>query len=181
MRFIFWCLFGRQVFDRLAGQHIIEGSYKHPVCSYAETVAHFPDADIVELAPLLQQPMHEVRRLFIDKSCHPSQIGYIFLNNALCKGQEALPAYLDAVREVESDLIALAEEVATAMGGPLLITGLSVWLDTLVGYMGQSGMARVAEAGLVLAPLRRCWPASVDQILQRVLEQCNYLVVRRWT
>jgi len=178
-RFIFWDLFGRQVFDRLAGRHISDGRYQHPVFNYAETVAQFPKADVVDLTPLLRQPIHEVRRLFIDQSCHPSQIGYVFLNEALCKGRDVLTSYRDAVIEVESALFVLARQVAAAKGGPVLITGRSVWLETLAGYMGQSGMARLADAGLVLAPLVPvAGQPSIAQMMQYVsLDQCTPVVL----
>lgn len=178
-RFIFWDLFGRQVFDRLAGRHIAEGRYQHPVFNYAETVAQFAKADIVDLAPLLRQPIHEVRRLFIDQSCHPSQIGYVFLNEALCKGRDVLTAYRDAVSEVETALFALARKVATAKGSPVLITGRSVWLETLACYMGQSGMARLAEAGLVLAPLVPvAGQPTIAKMMQKVpLTDCTPVVM----
>lgn len=152
-RFIFWSLFGRQVLDRLAGRHIGDGRYQHPVFNYAQTVAQFPDADIVDLSPLLRQPMHEVRRLIIDPSCHPSQIGYLFLNEALLNGRDVASAYRDAVTEVETALFALARRVSGASGGPVLITGRSIWLETLANYMGRTGMVRLAHEGLVLAPL----------------------------
>lgn len=178
-RFIFWDLFGRQVFDRLAGRHIAEGRYQHPVFNYAETVAQFAKADIVDLAPLLRQPIHEVRRLFIDQSCHPSQIGYVFLNEVLCKGRDVQTAYRNAVSEIETALLALARKVATVKGGPVLITGRSVWLETLAGYMGQSGMTRLAEAGLVLASLVPvAGQPTIAQMMQKVpLTQCTPVVL----
>jgi hypothetical protein len=178
-RFIFWDLFGRQVFDRLSGRHIAEGRYHHPAFNYDETVAQFPDADIVDLEPLLRQPMHEVRRLFIDQGCHPSQIGYLFLNGALCKGRDVLTAYRDAVSEVETALFALARQIAAAKGGPVLITGRSIWLETLAGYMGQSGMLRLAEEGVVLAPLVRvAGQPSMAQMMEKMpLADCTPVVV----
>lgn len=173
-RFIFWDLFGKQVFDRLAGRHIANGRYQHPVFNYAEAVAQFPKADIADLAPLLRQPIHEVRRLFIDQGCHPSQIGYVFLNEALCRGRDILAAYRYAVSEVESALFAHARRLAAAKGRPVLITGRSVWLETLAGYMGQSGMERLAGEGLVLAPLVPvAGQPTIAQIMEKVpLNQC---------
>jgi hypothetical protein len=179
VRFIFWDLFGRQVFGRLAGRHIGGGRYQHPVFDYSQTVAQFPEADIVDLSPLLRQPTREVRRLFIDQGCHPSQIGYIFLNEALLKGRDVATAYREAVTEVETGLFALARRVSGARGGPVLITGRSIWLITLANYMGRTGMVRLAHEGLVLAPLVpvRGQP-GIAQILQEVpLERCARVVL----
>ncbi|MGC5197948.1 class I SAM-dependent methyltransferase [Aphanothece microscopica] len=178
-RLILWDLFGRQVFDRLSGRHICDRRYLHPVFNYCETVAWLPSAEIVDMAPLLRWPMHEIRRLFIDRSCHPSQIGYIFLNKALCRGQDVITAYREATSEVESALLALARQVSVAKGSPVLITGRSVWLDTIVGYLGEFGMARLAEAGLVLAPLAHvAGQPTIFQIMQEVpLDQCTPVVL----
>jgi hypothetical protein len=179
VRFIFWDLFGRQVFHRLEGRHIVDGRYQHPVFVYSEIVAQFPEADIVDLTPLLRQPMREVRRLFIDKSNHPSQIGYLFLNEALCKGRDVATAYRDAVTQVETELLALARRVSGAVGRPVVITGRSIWLETLANYMGRTGMMRLAHEGLVLVPLVavRGQPTR-QQILEQIpLDHCAYVVL----
>ena len=153
-RYIFWCLFGRQIFDRLAGRHIQDGGYRHPFFNYQAIIDSLPDFDIVDLSPLLRMPMHEVRRLFIDSSAHPSQIGYLLLNGLL-SGLTATEAYRQAVAEIEGHLENAARRIAAAKGQKLLLTGRSIWLDTMMSYMGADGVARLAEAGLVLAPLDR--------------------------
>jgi len=152
-RYIFWDLFGKQVHDRIAGRHIIERRYRHPVFNYHDVVASLPELDIVDLAPLLRLPMHEVTRLFIDSSAHPSQIGYLLLDNLLCEGLGAADAYQHAVTEFEAELFALARRVAAAKGGKLVLTGRSVCLDTLMRYLGARGAVRLAEAGLIVVPL----------------------------
>lgn len=152
-RYIFWCLLGRQVQDRMLGRHIENGVYRHPVFNYAQTISALPGLDIVDLAPLLRFPMHELSRLYIDSSLHPSQIGYLFLNNTLCQGMDAGMAYRLAVGEVESILLDLAQKALLAKGRKVLLTGRSVWLDTLMRYMGANGLRKLAAAGLVLAPI----------------------------
>ncbi len=152
VRYLFWDLFGRQVQDRISGRHIQDGVYRHPVFNYAEVTAALPDLDIIDLAPLLRLPMHEAQRLFIDGSMHPSQIGYLLLNSLLCEGADALPAFRAAVAEVDEVLLALARRAVAAKGGRLVVTGRSVWLDTLMRTLGRNGVARLAEAGLILLP-----------------------------
>lgn len=178
-RFIFWDLFGRQVHDRLAGQYIGEGRYRHPVFNYADIVAQFQGANIADLSQLLRSPMHEVQRLFIDSSNHPSQIGYLLLNDMLCNGCHAVDAYQRAVTNVEAELFALARRIAEAKHGTVLLTGRSIWLDTLSSYMGQTGATRLAKEGLLLAPLtHKAGQPSIGQMLHEVsLDQCTPVVV----
>lgn len=166
VRFVFWDLFGRQVFDRLSGQHIVDRCYAHPVFNYHDIAADHPEALVLDLSPLLQLPMHEIRRLFIDRSCHPSQIGYLLLENALCNDLKVSDAYAVAVSEVETQLQDLARSLANTATRPVLLTGRSVWLDTLSAYMGKDGAAKLAAAGLVIAPLDRLQGQSdLPQIL----------------
>lgn len=178
-RFIFWDLFGRQVHDRLSGRYIGGGRYFHPMFNYTDVVEQFPDADIVDLSPLLRSPMHEVQRLFIDSSNHPSQIGYLLLNGVLCEGRDAIEAYQCAVAEVEAELFALARGASRASDRKILLTGRSVWLDTLMSYMGKDSAMQLAKEGLVLAPLaRKPWQTSIEQILQmESLDLCSPVVV----
>jgi hypothetical protein len=154
-RYLFWDLFGRQVQDRISGRHMQDGVYHHPVFNYAEVVAALPDLDIIDLAPLLHLPMHQLQRLFIDGSLHPSQIGYLLLNSLFCEGQDALSAYKAAVAEAEGALFDLAQRAAAAKGGRLVLTGRSVWLDTLLRTLGRNGVLRLAKAGLILLPFNR--------------------------
>ena len=151
-RYLLWDLFGRQVQDRISGRHMKDRVYHHPVFNYAEVVAALPDLDIIDLAPLLRLPMHQAQRLFIYGSLHPSQIGYLLLNSLFCEGADALPAFRAAVAEVDDVLQALAQRAVAAKGGRLVVTGRSVWLDTLMRILGRNGVARLAEAGLILLP-----------------------------
>lgn len=153
-RYLFWCLFGRQVQDRLAGRHLGDGGYRHPVFDWSGIAAALPELDIVDLGPLLRMPMHEVSRLFIDSSSHPSAIGYRFLEGVLCEGLGTAQAYRKAVDEIEHALLDLATRISAAHGGKVLLTGRSAWLDTLARYMGATGSRRLADAGLVIAPLK---------------------------
>lgn len=179
VRYVFWCLFGRQVHDRLAGKYVGAGRYHHPVFNYDEITAALPDLDIVDLSPLLSRPMHDVRRLFIDTSSHPSQVGYLLLNGLLFDGQEAMTAYDRAVSTVEADLVALAQQIRERVGRPVLVTGRSVWLDVLMQTLGATGAAKLAEAGLVLVPIDRGpgQPAPAEILLQYPLAGCQPVVV----
>lgn len=177
--FLFWDLFGRQVHDRMAGRHISGGRYRHPTFNYAEIVAAFPRARIADLEPLLRRPMHELQRLFIDASNHPSQIGYLLMERMFCGGQEATDAYQQAVTEVEAQLLGFARRFVDTKGHKLLLTGRSVWLDTFANYMGESLTKRLAEAGIVLAPLDRMpgQPSLSDMLQLNPLGRCSPVVL----
>lgn len=164
-RYVFWYLFGLQVQDRLAGRYISDKGYRHPTFNYTDVVASLPYLDIVDLSPLLYMPMHEVNRLFIDKNSHPSRIGYLLLNGLLCENLDPQEAYHLAVTEVEADLIALARQIVSQKNKPVILTGCSIWLDTLGRYLGATGAKRLAEVGLILAPLERSpGQASIAEI-----------------
>lgn len=177
-RYVLWDVFGRQVQDRLAGRHIADGHYRHPVFNYDEIAAALPGLDIVDLAPLLRLPQHDVSRLFIDGSNHPSQIGYLLLNGLVFDRLEVREAYDRAVATVE-ELLTLAQKISESAGRPVLLTGRSAWLDTLSRYMGVNGARRLADAGLILAPLDHVpGQPSLTQVVERTdLEPCAAVVV----
>lgn len=152
-RYIFWSVFGRQVFDRLQGKHIVDKQYQHPAFTYKKIVRDFPALDIVDLNPLLSMQMHETQRLFIDTSCHPTLIGILFLERALVAGEDVIDAYTAAVGDIETQLFDFAKKIVEHAQGKVLLTGRSVWLDTLVRYCGATGVQRLAELGLVIAAM----------------------------
>lgn len=154
-RFALWDLFCRQVQDRLAGRHIGENGYRHPVWNLDDVMAALPELEMVDLRPLLKLPMHEVSRLFIDESSHPSLIGYVFLELALLQGVATMDAYHFAVAEVEQKFLAFARRYEGRRGKKLVLTGASAWLDTLTRYMGANGQGKLADAGLIVAPINK--------------------------
>ncbi|QEI13681.1 hypothetical protein [Cellvibrio japonicus] len=178
-RYVFWYLFGQQVHDRLAGRYINDTGYRHLTFNYVDVVANLPDLDIVDLSPFLCMPMHEVNRLFIDRNSHPSRIGYLLLNGLLCENLSPQDAYHLAVAEVEADLIALAQQIVSQKNGPVILTGHSIWLDTLSRYLGASGAKRLAEVGLILAPLEQApGQASIKEICTGLdLSSCAIIVL----
>jgi hypothetical protein len=178
-RYVLWDVFGRQVHDRLAGRHIADGRYRHPVFNYDEIVAALPGFDIVDLTPLLSLPIHELSRLYIDGSNHPSQIGYLLLNGLVFDRLSVREAYDRAVATVEGELLGLAQKLYESADRPVLVTGRSAWLDTMSRYMGAKGAQRLADAGLVLAPLDHVsGQPSLTEIVERTdLTQCAAVVV----
>lgn len=161
-RFVFWSLLGNQIYDRLAGRNITDGRYRHPTFSLERIYEALPCLNIVDLTPLLKMPMHEVSRLFIDENSHPSKIGFLTLDGILSQGLGVLDAYRNAVETVESDLFSLAARIC-AKHGQVILTGRSVWLDTIVCYLGATGSKRLADAGLIIAPLDK----KIGQISSR--------------
>jgi len=149
--FIFWDLFCRQIQDRLAGNYIVEFSYKHPIWNYQYIPKILPDLNQINLGALLTMPMHEVNRLFIDSSLHPSQIGYYFLNNLLGKKASALDSYRLAISQFEQELSASLPKALIQEEKIFLLTGNSIWIDTLIQILGANGQLRLARSGLIVA------------------------------
>ncbi|WP_137405729.1 hypothetical protein [Sphingobium sp. MP9-4] len=179
VRYVLWCLFGRQVHDRMAGKHISTGVYRHPVFNYNDVVNAFPYLDIVDLSSLLKWPIHELRRLYIDSSSHPSQIGYLFLDEVLVNGGDVVKAYEESVAEVEGILHEMANRAHQAKGRKILLTGQSVWLDTFMAYMGSQGVEKLAGAGLIVAPLNATpGQPSINQLSRSMnLDDCAVVVM----
>lgn len=179
-RFIFWCLFGRQILDRIAGRHVVGNQYKHPTFNYSDITSRLSDVDIVDLNPLLLLPVHEVSRLFIDKNSNPSHIGYLLLDALLVDGVSPLDAYQQTVSEFETELLALARETKQLHHSKILLTGRSVWLDTFVRYMGEEGAAKLANEGIILAPIDKCsgQQYSIDHLPDGILlEECSVFII----
>lgn len=152
IHFIFWDLFCRQVQDRLAGRHISNKKYLHPNWNLAPIQALVPADKLIDLTPLLTLPMHEAVRLFIDGSSHPSHIGYLFIINSFIYGSDTVTAYNKAVYDVEKMIFSTVDLMLERRSTPVTICGRSVWLDTLIRYLGSSGVDILAEKGLTLVP-----------------------------
>lgn len=177
-RYLFWCMLGREVQDRLAGRHIHLGRYLHPVFRHEEISSALDGLDIIDLGPLLRMPMHEVVRLFVDNSAHPSQIGYLFLDSVLCQERSPTEGYAQAVDAVESVLFELAKRIRSRHKKQVLLTGRSVWLDTLARYLGATAASRLAAVGLLVAPLDAApGQPSISQLLADLrAEDCQAVV-----
>ncbi|WP_457253343.1 hypothetical protein [Pseudomonas juntendi] len=147
IHFLFWDLFCRQVQDRLAGRHIHSKEYRHPHWNLDESQSKVPAAKLIDLSPLLKLPMHEVMRLFIDPSSHPSQIGYLTITNCFNFGTDSRTAFNKAVNEVERSLLSSATQLVARKKRPILLCGRSVWLDTLLRYLGQTGREKLSKIG----------------------------------
>ena len=179
IRFVFWCLFARQIFDRIAGRYIFDKKYKHPTFNYSDVITRLPGLNVVDLQPLFRLPMHEVLRLFIDSSAHPSYIGYLLLNSLLVEGKPAIDAYHESVEKFEEELLLLASEIYKSHAAPIILTGRSVWLDTFVRYMGAQGSTKLASKGIILAPLDRtaAFQYSVDNLPDGIsIDECKVFV-----
>lgn len=171
--YVFWWLFARQVLDRLAGKHIVNNAYSHPTWTFQKVQSQLPGLDVVDFTPLLKMPMHDVARLFIDSSCHPSQIGYLMLDRILTGGTDVRSAYLSAVQEVEGEMLSLALDLLDEIRRPILITGRSVWLDTWVRYIGASAQ-KFESMGLYVAPLSH--PRIMKRVAMEIPTNCEVRV-----
>lgn len=168
-KYIFWCLFCRQIEDRLEGRHIVNGKYRHPTFNFSDIVQTIPNLSVFDLTILYARPMHEIHRLYIDSSGHPSFIGYLFLENLISLKLNVNESYDGAVRYVEDYLFDLARTAVKSQGCNILLTGRSVWLDTLVRYLGATGVARMADLGFFIAPLNNLrGQKPADQVFERV-------------
>lgn len=179
-RFIFWCLFGRQVMDRAIGRHVHNNEYKHPTFNYVDVADRLRDINIIDLSPLLKIPAQETLRLFIDGSANPSQIGYLLLNNLLAEDALVTDAYNNAVAVFEAEMLAIARATRLRHQATVLLTGRSIWLDTFARYMGSDGADKLANEGIVLAPIEKTigLKYSIDNLPQGVsLGECSIFIL----
>lgn len=68
VRFWFWCLFGREEFNKGRGQYLVaDGSYQHPIWNYSEMLEKFPleSIDIKSYFP-------NILEMIVDGSIHPT-------------------------------------------------------------------------------------------------------------
>nr|GFC78604.1 hypothetical protein [Tanacetum cinerariifolium] len=126
--------------------------YEHPNWNLAPLQSTLPAEQVIDVAPLLRLPMHEVMRLFIDGSSHPSYIGYQFILNCFVYGSSAMTAYNKAVHDVETLIFNAVKNLIKRKNAPLIMCGQSVWLDTLMRYLGPSGTVKAQSLGLALIP-----------------------------
>ncbi|CAO4144795.1 hypothetical protein LPLAFNJD_LOCUS1782 [Methylorubrum aminovorans] len=153
LRFMFWDLFCRQVQDRLVGRYVDDNAYRHPTWELTAVEEQKKSLPIISMSPLLSEPMHQAMRLFIDSSSHPSHAGYLFINKVFFENMDTLQAYKEANAEVLYDIIALVEHGRTFLDNPIVLIGRSVWLNTLMRYLGRHGVERMAKAGIKLVSL----------------------------
>lgn len=151
---MFWDLLCRQVQDRLMGRYITNHSYRHPTWDLEMIEVENPHLPIVSLIQLLRQPMHEILRLFIDSSCHPSHAGSLFIENVFFEGMDVVQAYKSSTDQVFNELIGAAE-TAKLSQRPIWLIGKSIWISTLYRYLGASGVHKLSQAGIRLLSLSR--------------------------
>lgn len=175
MRFLLWDLFGRQTQDMFAGRYIVDGKYRHPSWTLEEVEAELAALNLIPLAPLMAaQSPEEIMRLIIDGSNHPSQAGYQFLANLFIEGMSAVDAFESAIAGVEERLARAGAALRERQGADVVLTGLSVWLDAMVRYLGPRGIMRMREVGMWIAPLNSQSEASRDA---RLPEQATYVFI----
>jgi hypothetical protein len=168
IRFLFWDLFCRQVQDRLAGRYISEKKYLHPSWNLVPLQSMLPRNRVIDLAPLLNLPMHEAMRLFIDSSSHPSYIGYLFITNCFSHESNAITAYNKACFDVEKTIFSSISALIEKKQAPVTLLGRSVWIDTLLRYLGPSGWEKARTLGLTIAPMNGQigYSLNIHQIIQ---------------
>jgi hypothetical protein len=152
IRFCFWDLLCRQIQDRLLKKHVSTKKYVHPVWNLKEIQDAYPTENVIDLTPLLGEPMHELNCLYIDSSSHPSQIGYKTIENCFIHKMDALSAYTKARNDVSSQIIEASQRLILTNKPFKLLTGSSVWLDTLARYLGQKGIQTLIHAGICIKP-----------------------------
>lgn len=152
IRFCFWDLLCRQIQDRLLKKHVTTKKYHHPVWNLKEIQDAFPAENIIDLNPLLSEPMHELNCLYIDSSSHPSQIGYKMVENCFLYKMDARSAYIKAKNDVNSKIIKALKLLTSKNKRSLLLTGRSVWLDTLARYLGNKEIEEFIHSGICIIP-----------------------------
>jgi hypothetical protein len=155
IKFVFWDLLGRQVQDRLGGRHISNRQYNHPHWNLTEVQALMQPERIIDLAVLLGQPMDRVLRLVIDASNHPSQAGYVFIENIIARNLPVLDSFRNGILMVESHLENAARDLRSRYNHAVVLTGTSVWIDTLMRYLGPAGVREFEKLEVKLVPVQR--------------------------
>lgn len=187
IKLLFWDMFCRQIQDRLAGKYIVNRTYCHPIFpsidKISEKIPRIKDY-IINLEVLLNnQPMHELNRLYIDGSNHPSQIGYLFLNNIINRNLNIFDSYNFAVLEVENKFIDLAKKIFLHYGQKTIIIGNSKWLYTFINYLGKDGVKKLTKYGLIVSTISKIQgrPHFTDLTKDIKIQYCNVVVISKLT
>lgn len=151
IKLLFWDLFGRQVLDRLAGRHFVNGKYTHPVWNLEAVQKKFNEDVLIDLLPLTKIAMHEALRLFIDMSLHPSKIGYLFFEYCTFDQLSAKDAFQKAVIETENQ-IKEALQPLLSKDSSVVLFGNSSFIFILLRHLGWSGLKKLHEQGLYVVP-----------------------------
>lgn len=177
---LFWDLLCRQIKDRLEGRHINGRSYRHPTWNLESTLAHF-SASAYDLRPILAEPMHEAMKLFIDDSVHPSQIGYEFMTNLIFGGYVAGQAFHLARSDVTNQIIKQVLDCRRGRPGSILLTGRSVFINTLARYFGPGGLPDLARKGIdvVLLDKQLGHPPPDPRRVYEVTEEKKLCIITR--
>ncbi|WP_432257116.1 hypothetical protein [Limimaricola sp. AA108-03] len=149
VKLIYWDMVGRRAIDMLQGRYVIAGEYNHP--SWGKSFpGKFRKSNVVEMRDLFDYPLGEISRLYLDDSLHPTHVGYNFLSNIIFNGMGVSKAF-DVARQSTLDMY-MKEFSRFSLGGSLLISGNSVWVDTLRRVLGISGIKAFESAGIFIRP-----------------------------
>ncbi|OWU82263.1 hypothetical protein ATO6_22750 [Oceanicola sp. 22II-s10i] len=101
----------------------------------------------------LQPQLPRLRRLFTDRSLHPSPLGFLLLHH-IAAGNSFANGLKRAEDDVSDWIATLADLVEGAIGkaAPVRVTGTSVWMDWVGRVLSQDHLDRLAAAGLRLEP-----------------------------
>lgn len=176
IRFCFWDLLCRQIQDRLLKKHVATKMYSHPTWNLKDIQDSYPRENVIDLVPLLSEPMHELNCLYIDSSSHPSQIGYKTIENCFIHKMNTHAAYIKASSDVRAEILYAADQLVSNSQQPKLIIGRSVWLDTLVRYLGPKGIKALVELGVCVKP-HRTPPAYPLKLVEEFVSKSTYDIV----
>lgn len=100
---------------------------------------------------MLTQENARMRRLIVDRSLHPSAIGFFMLHH-MVHGDPFVPALEKAEALWARWLEMLAGQLASRLQGigALAVSGNSVWFNTALRLLGHEGCAILRDAGLFL-------------------------------
>lgn len=79
IKFIFWCLYGREQTNIKARKYIINNEYRHPVWNYKNIVDRYKD-NIIDISSLGERMLDLVEN---DGTIHPLPAGYDFLTKII--------------------------------------------------------------------------------------------------
>lgn len=141
------------------GRHMDEDGYVNP--AYAAWVqSDRPRLAALSWPPgLLERENDRLRRLIVDRSQHPSAIGFM-VQHGMMTGLDFAAALVRA-EEIWAAWCAELVRIVAAQAGPVVaLSGSSIWLTTALRQMPQGVPAALAAAGVIL-PGQRVPPGAV--------------------
>lgn len=153
LRIFDWTSLMTAVVHLEAGRYVEDGQYANPHYLQWRDVDCARTGAVPHRMRSLQPHLPRLRRLFIDRSLHPSPLGYLLLHH-IAAGQGFAAALQQAEADFDGWIETLADLIEGTLGGgpPLRVTGASAWMDWAARLLTPAQSKRLATAGIALVP-----------------------------